>query len=275
MAKTDFFKALNDSSKLLEANLQGIAVPLAVIMLLSVASGLAGFLISQATQFLPFVSLMGQTPKSTNDLGFGDIFWVLFAVLILLSILVTWLTSALSLYIAQYFNCVMTKKKMTENWVGIMAGNMLKSLVVSVLMLAIFVVIFGVPAALLYFISTQYTGIGLLVAGAGMFLLAILLYGAASFFLAPLWLYYAVDRNGIFSSIGKSIALVKGNLASFFLLYVVFVAISMGAVMASAALCCISFFVSPIVMALVTALYQITMIRLKLDSESLQTQIKK
>ena len=275
MAKTDFFKALNESSKMLEANLQGIAVPLAAIMLLSVASGLAGFFLSQAAQFLPFISLTGQTPKSTDDLGFGDIFWLLFTVLILLSLLVSWLTCALSLYIAQYFNAVMLKKKMPENWAGIMVGNMFRSLVMSLVLGAIFAVVFGVPAAMVYFVSTQYTGIALIVAGAGLFLLALLLCWIVSFFLAPLWLYYAVDKNGIFSSISKSISLVKGNLAAFFLLYVVFVAISMGAAMSSAALCCISFFVSPIVMALVTALYQITMIRLKIDSESQQVQAKK
>jgi|GEM_PF-6613850 len=270
MAKTDFFKAFNESSKLLEKNLKGIAVPLAMIMLLSIASGVAGFFFSQAMPFLPIAAIAGQAQQSTDDIGIGGIFWLLFAVLILLSILVTWLTSALSLYIAQYFSAVMAKSKMPGNWMGLIAGNLFKTLVMFIIMGAIFAVIFGIPAAVIYAMSSQFSGVVLLAVCAVMFLAALLLFAVASFFLSPLWIYYAVDRNGIFQSIGKSISLVKGNLSSFFLLYVVFVAISFGAAMFSAVLCCFSFFISPIIMALVTALYQITMMRLKLDSEAPQ-----
>ncbi|MFA5929771.1 MAG: hypothetical protein WC861_02720 [Candidatus Micrarchaeia archaeon] len=273
MAKTDFFKAFNGSSKLLEANLKGIAIPLALIMLLSMATSLASFIFLQASQFLsPF--LFGGPLKSTDSLGIGDAYWLAIAAVAMLCILVTWLTSALSLYIAQYFNAVMQKKKMPENWAGVIAGNMLRTLAMSLLILAIFAVIFGFPAAMVYLISTQYSGIGIIIAGALLFLLAFLLYMAASFFLSPMWLYYAVDKNGFFQSIGKSISLVRGNLGSFFLLYAVFVAISFGAAMFSA-VCCFSFIISPVLMALVTALYQITMIRMKLDSEAPHQPVKK
>jgi len=270
MAKTDFFKAFNDSSKILEKNLKGIAVPLAMIMLLSIASGVAGFFFSQAIPFLPIAAIAGQAQQSTDGTGIGGIFWLLFAVLIILSIMVTWLTSALSLYIAQYFNAVMAKGKMPGNWAGVIAGNLFKTLVMFIIVGAIFAVIFGIPAALIYAVSSQFSKVMLLAAGAVMFLAALLLFAVASFFLSPLWIYYAVDRNGIFQSIGKSISLVRGSLSSFFLLYVVFVAISFGAAMFSTVLCCFSFFISPIIMALVTALYQITMMRLKLDSEAPQ-----
>ena len=270
MAKTDFFKAFNDSSQLLEKNLKEIAIPLALIMLLSVATSLASFLFLQASPFI----FGSQTPKSTDSLGFGDLFWLLLAAIVILVILITWLTSALSLYIAQCFNAVMLKKKMPENWAGIIAGNLFKTFVMFIIMGAVFTVIFGVPAAITYFMSTQYTGVGIIIAGAALLLTALFLYMAAGFFLSPLWLFYAVEKNGIFPSINKSISLVKGNLGSFFLLYVVFVAISFAAIMFSAA-CCFSFIISPVLMALVTALYQVTMMRLKLDSEAPRAQAKK
>jgi hypothetical protein len=275
MAITDFFRAINESSQLLEKNLRGIAVPLAVILLMSVASGLAGFLLSQAIQFLPFVSLAGQTPKPMQDTGMADIFLFAFAALILLSMLVSWLTCAISLYIAQHFNSVMTKKKMPEGWVGVMAGNLFKSLAMFILMSAILAAISAIPAVFLYFISTQLSGMAILAAGAAAILAIALLFSVASFFLSPLWIYYAIDKNGIFQSIGKSITLVRGNLSAFFLLYVVFVIISFGAAMFSSLLCCFSFVLSPLAMALVTMLYQITMMRIKLDSELPQAQGKK
>jgi len=272
MAKTDFFKALNESSQLLEKNLQGIAVPLAAILLISIASGLAGFLISQAVPFLPFISLADKTPKSMQDTGISDIFLLSFAALIILSILVSWLSSAISLYIAQYFNAVMTKKKMPEDWVGVIVSNMLKSLVVFVLLSIIFIAISAVPAAITYLISTQYSGVAVLVAGVVALLVVTLLFAVVSFFLSPLWIYYVVDGNGIFQSIGKSVALVRENISAFFLLYAVFLVISFGAAMFSSVVCCFSFVISPIVMTLVTILYQITMMRIKMDSEAPQSK---
>ena len=272
MTKTDFFKVLNESSQLLEKNLTGIAVPLAVILLISVALGLAGFLVSQAVQFLPFISLADETPNSMPDTSMSDILSLSFVALILFSILVSWLSSAISLYIAQYFNAVMKKKKMPEGWVGIIVSNMLKSLVVFVLLLIIFIAISAVPAAILYSISTQYSGVAVFAACVVALMAIALLFAVVSFFLSPLWIYYVIDGNGIFQSVSKSVALVRENISVFFLLYAVFLVISFGAAMFSSALCCFSFVISPLVMALVTVLYQITMMRIKLDTESPQSK---
>jgi nitroreductase len=143
------------------------------------------------------------------------------------------------------------------------------------LWLAITVAIFAIPAWQVWssfssadisefsdIIAPLLTSLFWIAAGAAALLFA-------GFFLAPLWIYYAIDGRGFFDSIGRSVWLVMGNFWTFLTLSLVFFGIGIGTIIVTFAsiFCCLAWLVSPVLSVAASLLYGVTLMKVKMALE--------
>lgn len=281
MGKVDVISAIFESFELIRKHYKEVMVPLLVLLLLSGAGSMGGSSFSRgfgngekaASGEAGLANAM--TGLGTGVLALGGLLVAIIAAVLVAMLVLMVVCEATQLYVYEHFYAILNKRKIKAKWTERFGRLAVKSIAMFIFRAAIFAAVFILPLLQLWnVISTleamSVAGIIGAVLSVGLALAAgFALMLIVSFVLTPLWVYYAMDGNGLFDSAGKSVSLVVGNLSSFLLLGFVFLLIGIGTVGAAAlsACCCLSWLVAPVLSVGFSLLYGVTLMKVKLAIE--------
>ncbi|MCX8195082.1 MAG: hypothetical protein N3G22_03195 [Candidatus Micrarchaeota archaeon] len=283
MANVDVVKTIKESFYLIQQHYQEVALPLIILVILATGGNLGSSLFSDGDSgsglsdrkggSLAAGSLIANAMSSNELLALGGLFVGVIVLVLLFFFAIMILNQALYLYVYEHFYAIMRKMKITESWKQRMKRLSVKAFFLEIFWLLLFIAIFALPFLQLL------NSIGMLKeAGRSevisalyltflLILLAVLVSITVSFFLSPLWVFYAMDGMGFFESISRSVGMVASNLMTFLLFAVIFAALQIAGFIVSVVSCCFSYIVSPIIFVFLALLYGVSLMNIKLQIE--------
>lgn len=271
MEKVDVLTVIVDSFELAAAHWREVAVPLALILIPSVAMGIV----------ISFFNIFGtlsdlQSPGLSSDslaagamsggsaltdafasLGIGV---VIFAISTFIAYAI--LSSAVHFYIYEHFYSLITKKQIRQGWQERMIKYIKKTVVITVATLGVcaaFMILLGIVV-----LSFSFIGLVGAIIAAVLLLIASVALMVLFMMASPMWIFYVMENDGFFASISKSISMVKKNfwtfLAFFVVMEVISIVVSIGAVLT----CCLTYVISPFLQTAVGLVSAIGLMKLRL-----------
>jgi len=280
MGKVDVIKEFYASIELIRENYKEVAVPIIILLLLSGGGSMGGS--SFGNTFKSDRSSSGSSLFSDSlfsnglfESGLGVLVLAIVAVVVLAAVGISILSESLWLYIYHFFHSLLNKKKIAEGWQARMKRLSVKATVLLFFWLAITLAVFAVPIWQIWsaFSSASITSLSDLLPP---FLSSVfwILAGIAGmlfvcFFLAPLWVYYAMDNRGFFESVASSVSLVTGSLWAFLTLSLLFFGIGLcaAAITFGSFFCCLGWLVGPVLQVAAALTYGVTLMKVKLALE--------
>lgn len=261
VAKVDVIAEVSDSFEFLKAHYREVLVPIIFLILLNGAGSFGG------SGFSDRDSGSGSGESLAYLLAFG---LVLLAVIVVGIIVFSLLNSATTFYIYGHFNAVLRKKSIGEGWQPRFLKMLFKSAILFIFWLVLLCLFFAIPAYSLLSVLGQSSGgagdalLGIVIS----FLIAFVLLLAAMFFLMPLPIYYAVDNLPFFESVSRSFSLVTGNLKTFLVFYLVFLAIDIAVITLAFLTCCFLYLTLPVLMTFYMLLWGVALMKVKMRLEA-------
>lgn len=270
MADIDVIALIFESFALVRARYKDVAFPLMVLLLLSSAGNFGGTSLSD---------LAGHDEAASDDYGASPIasalsdsgeIWAgiaglglaLLALLVAFAFAITMASLSIWFYTCEHFYAILRRKKAQGAWEQRMARHVPRAFVMALFEFFLF----GAFAAAIIacFAAAPSAGIAATLAlFAATFLIAVF----AALFIIPAWAYYAMDSLPFFTSIDRSITLVRGNLWHFIIYAAIFFLLNLGVAAASIYACCLSFIIVPLFAVFFGLTSKVTLLKMKLAIE--------
>jgi hypothetical protein len=270
MADIDVIALIFESFGLVRARYRDVAFPLMVLLLLSSAGNFGGSSLSDlASQggaasgdyaASPLASALSDSGGPWA--GATGIALPLIALLVAFAFAITTASLSAWFYACEHFYAILRRKKAQGTWEQRMARHVPRAIV-----LALFeFFLFGAFAAAIIACFAAALSAGL-PAAIALFAATMLLAMLAALFIIPAWAYYAMDSLPFFTSIDRSITLVRGNMAHFLIYAAIFFLLNLGVAAASVYACCLSFLIVPLFAVFFGLTARVTLLKMKLSIE--------
>ena len=271
MANIDVISLIFESFELIKAHYKEVALPLLALMLMSGAGGFGGSSFSDvfgsknssasgAYRGSPLANAMSD--PGALSAGLAGVLLAVVAIVVVLVFVFSVLSMAIWFYISEHFQAILAKKKLVKAWQPRMSAHLSRAFVMALFDFALLAVFIIAIVA----IALSYKSIGLLSAIV-LFALLVLVFICLGIFLAPAWIYYAIDRLPFFASLGRSFSLVQRNFAHFLVFVLIFFLLGIGSVFASVFACCFAFILMPVFTVFFALLSRVTLLKMKLAME--------
>ena len=267
MANIDVISLIFESFELVKAHYKEVALPLLVLMLMSGAGGFGGSSFSDvfgsknssasgAYRGSPLANAISDSGGLTA--GLAGVLLAVVAIVVVLVFVFSVLSMAIWFYISEHFQAILARKKLVKAWQPRMSAHLSRAFVMALFDFALLAVFIIAIVA----IALSYKSIGLLSAIV-LFALLVLVFICLGIFLAPAWIYYAIDRLPFFASLGRSFSLVQRNLVHFLVFVLIFFLLGIGSALASVFACCFSFILMPVFAVFFALLSRVTLLKMK------------
>ncbi|MFA6214097.1 MAG: hypothetical protein WC717_02350 [Candidatus Micrarchaeia archaeon] len=265
--KMDVISLIFESFWLIRKHFREVAVPLAALLLLSAAGYVGGSSLSndfggsslQWDDVRSIPRALSSAEGLMAELAGTKLLAISIAAAVAFAMAV--LSMAIWYYASEHFYAILHKEKITRNWQLRTKHHLSKSVVMALLDVAMTAAFAASVVGCLIVVQTSW------VASAILFLLVLIVWLNAGFYLIPVWVYYVLDNLPFFESISRSIALVRCNVVHFTIFAIIFVLLNIGAMIGSLLTCCFAFLAMPVLMVFLTFLWRVTLMKIKMAAE--------
>jgi len=278
MANIDVISLIFESFALIRARYREVAVPLMALLLLSGAGHVGNYSLSDlfsskgsgsASQYNGSPLASSLSDSGALMAGLAGVLLIIIAIVAVVAFVISVLRMAVWFYVSEHFHAILVKKKITKEWQQRMRSHLPRAFVMALFeFILIIALILAIAAIVLSYQSTGLVGAILLS------MLLVLAFICLGIFLAPAWIYYAIDRLPFFQSLSRSLSLVRRNFVHFLVFAIIFFMLDMGSVIASFYACCFSFLLMPVLIVFFALLSRVTLIKMKLAIEKQESKRK-
>jgi hypothetical protein len=267
MAGIDVIALIFESFGLMRAHYREVAFPLVALLLLSGAGNLGGSSFSrgfgsqnfQGSPSSSIASALSGAEALAAGLAGALLLAVLFALAVAFALAV--LSMAVWYYVCEHFYAVLNKKKIARGWQSRLSRHLPKAFAMVLLEMVLLLAFAASVFACLLVAPSSW------VAALVLFLLVLIFWLNAGFYLIPVWTYYVLDNLPFFESVSRSVALVRANIFHFAVFAAIFVLLNIGAMVGSLLACCFAFMAMPLLSVFVNLLSRVTLMKMKLAAE--------